>query len=87
MIGPESDQELRIQLDVSVTIKCKHTAEEVRAMVNTAVRNFMPKNWKHINALRFAEEGQIYGGKEIKWTDIHKPKVSSGGRDIEARDA
>lgn len=69
---PSSDQEVRIQLDVSVTVKCRHSAAEVAEIVCRAARNFMPNNHKHINALRFAEEGQIYGGKRIRWTTVFK---------------
>ena len=63
-------QEVRIQLDVSLTLDAKHSDEEVRDIVERGARNAWPNNYKHFHALRYAEERHIYHGKDIQWQTI-----------------
>lgn len=74
-------QEVRIQLDVSVTIDCKYSRDELTRMIRNAAGYFMPNNCKRFNELKFAEESQIYspeerevddnGNNPIQWNVIH----------------
>jgi hypothetical protein len=64
-------QEVRIQLDVSLTLDAKHSDEEVRAIVERGARNAWPNNHKHFHALSYAEERHIYHHySTIQWQPI-----------------
>lgn len=63
-------QEVRIQLDVSLTLDAKHSDDEVRAIVERGARNAWPNNYKHFHALRYAEERHIYHHQTIQWQTL-----------------
>lgn len=63
-------QEVRIQLDVSVTIDVKYTTKELDDMIRRAAGNFMPNNFKSFHCLRYAEESQLYCDEPISWSAI-----------------
>jgi hypothetical protein len=65
-------QEVRVRLDVSLTVDAKHSDAKVRDIVESGVRNAWPNNYKHIHELRYAEERHIYHSKTIRWQTIHK---------------
>lgn len=64
-------QEVRIQLDVSITLNAKYSDDEVRDIVLRGAGIVWPNNEKNIHALRYAEERHIYGAGEIKWQTIN----------------
>jgi hypothetical protein len=68
-------QELRIKLDMSITVDCKHSAAGLAAMVERGVRASFPNNRKVIHSLKFAEEHAIYSQRRdrITWSPIIKP--------------
>jgi len=70
-------QEVRIKLDVSITLDAKHSDEEVRAIVERGARAAWPNNYKYFHSLRFAEERHIYHRRDnrIQWQSIFKPEV------------
>lgn len=65
-------QEVRLRLDVSLTINAKHNRQKLRDILERGIRSAFPNNHKHFNAVDFAEEADIYstGGGEIKWEDL-----------------
>jgi hypothetical protein len=63
-------QEVRVQLDVSLTVDAKHSDAKVRDIVESGIRNAWPNNYKYIHDLRYAEERHIYQGKRIRWQTI-----------------
>jgi hypothetical protein len=69
-------QEVRVRLDVSVTVDAKHSDAKVRQIVESGVRTAWPNNYKHIHELRYAEERHIYNGtyprKKIRWQTVYK---------------
>jgi len=69
-------QEVRIQLDVSLTLDAKHSDQEVLAMVERGARNAWPNNHKYFHALRYAEERHIYHGKDIQWQTLVRRPIS-----------
>ena len=68
-------QEVRIKLDMSITVSCKHSAAEIAAMVERGVRASFPNNHKTIHSLRYAEDHAIYSQRRdrITWSPIIKP--------------
>jgi hypothetical protein len=64
------DEELRIQLDVSLTVRRDITPEEVLKLVQEGAARAFPDHHNTVNSLRFAEEGQIYIEDEIQWTSV-----------------
>lgn len=69
-------QEVRIQLDISLTLDANHSDEEVRAIVERGARNAWPNNSKHFHALRYAEERHIYHEDSIQWQTIFADETS-----------
>jgi hypothetical protein len=71
------EQEVRVVIDVSLTVNAKHSAVEVAAIVNRGARSMFPCNHKVFNEVKFAEEFAIYGereeGSDIKWTALVEP--------------
>lgn len=65
-------QEIRVQIDVSITLSTKYSAEETRAIIDRNARAVFPNNYGKINSLRYAEEAAIYSGDAIQWSDIIK---------------
>lgn len=63
-------QEVRVKLDVSLTVNCRYGTEELREMIERGVRNAFPDKWKYIHELRYAEERHIYHSKNIRWQTI-----------------
>lgn len=68
-------QEVRIQLDVSISLNAKYSDDEVRDIVLRGADIVWPNNEKYIRALRYAEERHIYGAGEIKWQTIYETAV------------
>lgn len=67
------DQEVRVKLDVSITINAKHSTADLAAMIERGVRKAFPNNHKHFHSLRFAEEAALYSGsKRIRWRHIFR---------------
>lgn len=69
-------QEVRIQLDVSVTIDAEHSRVTLLEMIQSAARTFMLNNHKVYHCLRFAEEADIYpasGTYNINWETVLAP--------------
>jgi hypothetical protein len=73
-------QEVRVRLDVSLTVDAKHSDAKVRSIVERGVRNAWPNNYKHINDLRYAEERHIYQGKRIRWQTIFSAEIRPSPR-------
>ena len=69
-------QEVRIQLDISITLDAKHSEEEVKDIVLRGASRAWPNNSKHFNALRYAEERHIYHGDSIQWQTILADQTS-----------
>lgn len=63
-------QEVRIQIDISITLDAKHDDRAVRDIVERGARNLYPNNYGHLHSLRYAEERHIYGPGEIEWQPI-----------------
>jgi len=63
-------QEVRVRLDVSLTVDAKHSDAKVRDIVESGARSAWPNNYKHIHELRYAEERHIYHGNKIRWQTI-----------------
>jgi hypothetical protein len=64
------NQEVRVKLDVSLTVNCRYGTEELREMIERGVREAFPDKWKYIHELRYAEERHIYHSKNIRWQTI-----------------
>jgi hypothetical protein len=67
-------QEVRLQVDVSLTIDAKHDREAVRQILERGIRQMFPNNHKVYNSASFAEEADIYRPRNdrirhdgIKW--------------------
>ncbi len=73
-------QEIRVRLDVSLTVNAKHSTERIRKIVEAGARAAWPNNYKHFHGLQFAEERDIYHpepptpDRSIRWTDIIPPE-------------
>ena len=76
----EREQEVRVQVDVSLTVATKYSAEEVREIVKRGLRGMFPNNWKQFHAAKFAEEHAIYSASRrgVVWTVI--PQFSAHAR-------
>lgn len=68
-------QEVRIKLDMSITLDCKHSAAEIKAIIERGFRASFPNNQKIFHSLRYAEEHAIYSKRRdrIVWSPIIKP--------------
>ncbi|MDB6095553.1 MAG: hypothetical protein JWM32_3115 [Verrucomicrobia bacterium] len=66
-------QEVRVVIDVSLTLSTKHDAPKVRQIIERGLTRMFPNNYKHFNAAKFAEEQAIYGPGAILWQTIHAP--------------
>jgi hypothetical protein len=63
-------QEVRLKLDVSLTIDAKHSRDEVRNILRRGIRCMFINNDKVYNSASFAEEADIYGSSAdggVKW--------------------
>ena len=69
-------QEVRIQLDISLTLDAKHSDDEVKDIVLRGASNAWPNNGKHFHALRYAEERHLYHGDSIHWQTIFANETS-----------
>jgi len=70
-------QEVRVQIDVSLTVDARHSAAVVADMVERGARRCFPNNHKEFNHVRFAEEAAIYSlAKTIVWTPV--PALTDG---------
>jgi len=67
-------QEVRIKLDVSITLDAKHSDEEVRAIIERGARAAWPNNYKYFPSLKYAEERHIYHNQRIQWQSIFDPE-------------
>lgn len=67
-----SEQEVRVLVDVSLSLNAKHNAQAVRELVERGMRGLMPRWSKTFNEVKFAEENALYGADsdEIKWTPL-----------------
>jgi hypothetical protein len=69
-------QEVRIKLDVSVTYSATHSPEKLAEIIERAVRQSFPNNYKFFHSLKFAEERHLYGFGRTRWTPILKSQKS-----------
>jgi len=61
-------QEVRLQVDVSLTIDAKHSRDEVRNILRRGLRCMFINNDKAYNSASFAEEADIYRPRDgVKW--------------------
>lgn len=63
-------QEVRVQIDISLIVDAKHSRKALRGIVERGVRKAFPNNHKHIRTLRFAEEADLYSHSQITWEVI-----------------
>jgi hypothetical protein len=77
----EREQEVRVQVDVSLTLSTRHDAATVQAIVERGLRGMFPNNHKVFNSARFAEEAAIYSSPSprIRWICLHRPAGSKVG--------
>lgn len=75
------NQEVRIQIDVSITLNANYSAAEIAAIVERGARRCFPNNDKVFHSLRFAEEDAIYSRRRdrIAWTPIIRPPALPKG--------
>ena len=75
-------QEVRLQLDVSLTIDAKHSRDEVRNILERGIRQMFPNNHKKYHYAYFAEESDIYStetgeeGDGVRWEFLFKQRVN-----------
>jgi hypothetical protein len=74
-------QEVRLKLDVSLTIDAKHGTDELRDIIERGIRQMFPNNHKKYNAVSFAEESDIYGDDGIKWRALWSDQAHSEPHD------
>lgn len=68
---PTMKQEVRIKLDVSLTISAEHSTEELTAIIERGARTAFPNHHKRFHEIRFAEERELYGLRRYpRWTPI-----------------
>jgi hypothetical protein len=69
-------QEVRVQIDVSVTLDAKYTRDEVLAIVERGAFAAFRNNTRTFNRIRYAEEAAIYSTESgyIDWTVIRQYK-------------
>ena len=65
-------QEVRLRLDVSLTVSASHNRQKLRDILERGIRCAFPNNDKHFHAVEFAEERDIYGadGEGIAWENL-----------------
>lgn len=69
-------QEVRIQLDISVTFDAKYSEEELQAIIERDVHSIWTRRDRQIHSLRYAEERHIYHGDSIQWQTILADQTS-----------
>lgn len=69
-------QEVRIKLDMSIIVDCRHSSKAIASMIKRGIRASFPNKRKTINSLRYAEEHAIYSARQdrIEWTPVIKPQ-------------
>lgn len=70
---PEQVQEVRVQIDVSITLKARYTSDEVKRIVTDGARRVFRNNAGVMNGIRFAEEAAIYQADStaaINWVTL-----------------
>ena len=65
----KTEQEVRVVIDASVTMPAEDSAA-VRRKVEAAARAFMRGRFKKFHRLEFAEEADLYGPGETKYTSL-----------------
>jgi hypothetical protein len=63
-------QEVRLKLDISLTIRAEHNVKEIRDILMRGIYNSFPNNPLIVNELAYAEERDIHFESFVKWTDI-----------------
>jgi hypothetical protein len=69
-------QEVRLKLDVSLTIDAKHSRDDVRNILRRGIRCMFINNDKVYNSASFAEEADIYSNGDVKWESLLGERVN-----------
>jgi hypothetical protein len=71
----ERNQEVRVKVDLSLTLSTKHGSFAVKQIVQSGIRRMFPHYPKVYHEARFAEEGAIYshGAAIIPWKYLNGP--------------
>jgi hypothetical protein len=69
-------QEVRLKLDVSLTIDAKHDRNQLSKIIERGIRCMFPNNHKVYNSAYFAEEADIYSNGDVKWESLLGERVN-----------
>ena len=71
------EQEVRIKMDISITIDAKYDAKELEDIIRIGAYKAFPNNSSYIHALKYAEEADIYSTSdgEIRWSVLFNHAV------------
>ena len=78
--GAKIEQEVRVQIDVSITLNAKYDAAEVRRIVERGARSVFGNNYRVFRSIRFAEEAEIYSADveaAIRWSNLVNPQIET----------
>ena len=69
-IDGRNKQEVRLKVDISLTMRAEHSEEQIREILMRGIYNSFPNNPLVVNEMMFAEERDIYFDTQVGWTNM-----------------
>jgi hypothetical protein len=69
-IDGRNKQEIRLRVDISITLRSEHMEQEIRQILMRGVYNAFPNNPLIVNEMLFAEERDVHFTDQVRWTNI-----------------
>jgi hypothetical protein len=69
-IDGRNKQEVRLRVDLSLTLRSEHTEGDIREILMRGIYNAFPNNPLIVNEMLFAEERDVHFDTRVRWTDM-----------------
>jgi hypothetical protein len=69
-IDGRNKQEIRLRVDISITLRSEHMEQDIRQILMRGVYNAFPNNPLIVNEMLFAEERDVHFTDQVRWTNI-----------------
>lgn len=69
-IDGRNKQEIRLRVDISITLRSEHMEQDIRQILMRGVYNAFPNNPLIVNEMLFAEERDVHFTDQVRWTNM-----------------
>lgn len=69
-IDGKNKQEVRVQIDICITVRAEHDVDEIEGIIMRGVHNVFPNNPSIIHKLCYAEERDVHFESFVLWKEI-----------------